>query len=440
MPLCTSLIEQPIQSLYHAQQYHLTLHPVFYLNYRRMSEIGRRRYTLNQFYAHANNLGCGDPSMKYEVQKFLLVTKDATDIHENFLTKSPSGLLNGLQAKRLRTGLAPFLMDSLVCVQLGNYHWSEECLGLTVGDLIFIKHSNRLRGAIRLCLPLNTIIEGNHSSSQSSSLPFPSPPLLSLTQFYHILYYSLLFSAFMSSHPTLSHTLSHTHSLSLFFSLFVSLSLSSSTVRSCNLSDVSIALPDCYPLIVSTFSRQYTILLRGEENRNKWVSVSEKKFLRMICSLRRFFVLIYPCLSLSSPTLLLFITSFNVFILLPFSTYHTDMSSHMHLQAILTANPCISSSSSSQYYTSSSNSSSGVTGQGQGQGQGNVGIAFGVDVQGRQLITSPSHVRIHVHMLKHTYILAHICTLILTNAHTCIHLHKHTLLHTCIIHYPIHLI
>lgn len=158
-----------------------------------MSEIGRRRYTLNQFYAHANTLGCGDPSMKYEVQKFLLVTKDATDIHENFLTKSPSGLLNGLQAKRLRTGLAPFLMDSLVCVQLGNYHWSEECLGLTVGDLIFIKHSNRLRGAIRLCLPLNTIIEGNHTSPQSS-YPLPSPPKLSA-----FLPSSLLFSAFMSS-------------------------------------------------------------------------------------------------------------------------------------------------------------------------------------------------------------------------------------------------
>lgn len=140
------------------------------LNYRRMSEIGRRRYTLNQFYAHCNFLGCVDPSIKYEVQKFLLVTKDANDIHENFLTKSPSGLLNGLQAKRLRTGLAPFLMDSLVCVQLGNYHWSEECLGLTVGDLIFIKHSNRLRGAIRLCLPLNTIIEG-YCTSSFHSLP-----------------------------------------------------------------------------------------------------------------------------------------------------------------------------------------------------------------------------------------------------------------------------
>lgn len=148
-----------------------------------MSEIGRRRYTLNQFYAHCNFLGCVDPSMKYEVQKFLLVTKDPNDIHENFLTKSPSGLLNGLQAKRLRTGLAPFLMDSLVCVQLGNYHWSEECLGLTVGDLIFIKHSNRLRGAIRLCLPLNTIIEGYNtssslpSSSQSSSLQLLYYPL-----------------------------------------------------------------------------------------------------------------------------------------------------------------------------------------------------------------------------------------------------------------------
>ena len=98
--------------------------------------------------------------MKYEVQKFLLIPTKANDIHDIFLEKSPSGILNGLRAKRLRTGLAPFLMDSLVCVQLGNFMWSEECLGLTVGDLVFIKHSNRLRGAIRLCLPLNTILKG----------------------------------------------------------------------------------------------------------------------------------------------------------------------------------------------------------------------------------------------------------------------------------------
>ena len=160
--------------------------------------------------------------MKYEVQKFLLVTKDATDIHENFLTKSPSGLLNGLQAKRLRTGLAPFLMDSLVCVQLGNYHWSEECLGLTVGDLIFIKHSNRLRGAIRLCLPLNTIIEGDHTCSQVTLiLSFPSSPLLTPTQF-------LITICFLFSYPTLSPylislysstSLSHTLSLHLFLHL-----------------------------------------------------------------------------------------------------------------------------------------------------------------------------------------------------------------------------
>ena len=45
-------------------------------------------------------------------------------------------------------------------------------------------------------------------------------------------------------------------------------------VRSCSLSEVSIAIPDCYPMTVSTFSREYTILLRGEDNRNKWVEVN----------------------------------------------------------------------------------------------------------------------------------------------------------------------
>ena len=142
-----------------------------------MNEIGQRRYTLNQSYHHVLRLGEDDPSMKYETQKFLTVPNSNTsssstagsssnnilsthDIHDVFLTKSPSGILNGLRAKRLRTGLAPFLMDALVCVQLGNFVWSEECLGLTVGDLVFIKHSNRLRGAVRLCLPLNTILKG----------------------------------------------------------------------------------------------------------------------------------------------------------------------------------------------------------------------------------------------------------------------------------------
>ena len=136
---------------------------IYYHQYqfnRRMSEVGRRRFLLNQWYNLATLQGKEDPSMKFELQKFLLVTRELHDIHEIFLTKCPSGLLNGLQAKRLRTGLAPFLMDSLVCVQVGNYHWSEECLGLTVGDLIFVKHSNRLRGAVRLCLPLNTILSG----------------------------------------------------------------------------------------------------------------------------------------------------------------------------------------------------------------------------------------------------------------------------------------
>ena len=184
----------------------------------------------------------------------------------------------------------------------------------------------------------------------------------------------------------------------------------------------------------------------------------------MFCLLGCFFFFIYPCLSLLSPSLLLsfysflHIMSYYVFILLSFSVYHVDMSSHLHLQAILTANPCISSSSS-QYYTGSSNSSSGVTGQGQGQGQGqgNVGIAFGLDVQGRQLIPSLSHTTrthtpihtfilayiytfIHLyiytftHLYIYTFIHLYIYTFILTyaHAHTCIHLHKHTLSHTCI--------
>ena len=207
-------------------------------------------------------------------------------------------------------------------------------------------------------------------------------------------------------------------------------------MRSCNLSDVSIALPDCYPLIVSTFSRQYTILLRGEENRNKWVSVSERRS-SFVCSVywdafSSSSIPVYHFYLLLSFYSFLHIMSYYVFILLSFSVYHVDMSSHLHLQAILTANPCISSSSS-QYYTGSSNSSSGVTGQGQGQGQGNVGIAFGLDVQGRQLIPSLSHTT-RTHTPIHTFILAYIYTFILTyaHAHTCIHLHKHTLSHTCI--------
>ena len=71
-----------------------------------------------------------------------------------FLTK----VAGGVASSRLRSGLPPMVLMDLVCVQLGNHFWSEECMGLTEDELIFIKPSGLLSSANRLRLPIGAII------------------------------------------------------------------------------------------------------------------------------------------------------------------------------------------------------------------------------------------------------------------------------------------
>jgi hypothetical protein len=113
-----------------------------------------------------------DEAVFRKLSKFLNV-----DTHlVNFLLKAPGGMASsrlrvGNISSRvvschwvLVTGGAPLLgrphcsCSNLVCVQLGSYFWSEEFLGLTAEELIFIKPSSRLGAAKRLRLPLQSIV------------------------------------------------------------------------------------------------------------------------------------------------------------------------------------------------------------------------------------------------------------------------------------------
>lgn len=57
-----------------------------------------------------------------------------------------------------------------MCVQLGNNFWSEEFLGLTEDELIFVKPSSRLGITKRLRLPLTSII--SVQAANSTDFPF----------------------------------------------------------------------------------------------------------------------------------------------------------------------------------------------------------------------------------------------------------------------------
>ncbi len=65
----------------------------------------------------------------------------------------------GVGSRKLRQGLEDFSHESYACVQVGNFHFSEEYLGLTSEELVFIKPSSRLLGSKkRLKLSLLSIM------------------------------------------------------------------------------------------------------------------------------------------------------------------------------------------------------------------------------------------------------------------------------------------
>jgi hypothetical protein len=78
----------------------------------------------------------------------------ATSPHSmaELLSKPPHG--GGVGSRKLRTGIAPFVLESYCCVQLGSFFWSQEYLGLTADELVFIKPASRMGVSKRITLPL----------------------------------------------------------------------------------------------------------------------------------------------------------------------------------------------------------------------------------------------------------------------------------------------
>ena len=121
----------------------------------------------------------------------------------SFLTPNP----HGVGSKKLRVSLPPFTMESMVCVQQGNFSWSEECMGLSAEELIFVKPSKRLGTGVRLRIPVRDVLAARKVSEADNPLP----------------------------------------------------------------------LPGFYCMLVCTFAKQYTVLLRGQEERDAWVSALQSQ-------------------------------------------------------------------------------------------------------------------------------------------------------------------
>jgi hypothetical protein len=138
---------------------------------------------------------------------------DLQPILEDFLadTTNNEALLSfnasGVGSKKLRASLPNFTMESLVCVQQGNYCWSEECMGITSDELVFIKPSKLLGNAVRLRIPLKDVLSVRKISEADSPLPIPG---------FH-----------------------------------------------------------CF--LIATFAKQYTVLIKGQENRDSWVSALQSQ-------------------------------------------------------------------------------------------------------------------------------------------------------------------
>jgi len=79
----------------------------------------------------------------------------------------------GVGSKRLRESLPAFNKESLVCVQQSNYYWSQECMGLSAEELIFVKPSKLLGTAVRLRIPLSDITSVRKVADADHPLPIP---------------------------------------------------------------------------------------------------------------------------------------------------------------------------------------------------------------------------------------------------------------------------
>lgn len=135
----------------------------------RLSDIEQRRHELNRSYQRIYNNEKKEIISSHTTKKYKEFLVGGTHT-KSFLVREPSG---GVCSKRLKHGLPPFLLEDLVFVQEGNFYWSEQCIGIIEGELIFIKSSGRLSPVNRTRIPLRNIV-GAHLVEPSLQ-PFTIP-------------------------------------------------------------------------------------------------------------------------------------------------------------------------------------------------------------------------------------------------------------------------
>lgn len=134
---------------------------------RRLSDIEKRRLDLDASLFVAFRDTKGDQTARAELLSFL-----SSSEHVDALLEVTPGAGLGVSAKRLRQDLH-FRLESLVLVQQGQHYWSEEYMGLSSSQLVFIKPPSRLGLASRLSIDLHCIL--SVSSIDDSDLPFLLP-------------------------------------------------------------------------------------------------------------------------------------------------------------------------------------------------------------------------------------------------------------------------
>jgi Protein of unknown function, DUF547 len=120
------------------------------LNYDRLSDIDQRRQELDRSFKEIFlNAGYQNPGLRDKLNAFL-----SSGTHTGaFLTPT----FHGVGSPKLLAGIRDILMTSLVCVQVSNTLWSEECMVLTRDQLIFLKHSSKSSGS-KSAIDLRSII------------------------------------------------------------------------------------------------------------------------------------------------------------------------------------------------------------------------------------------------------------------------------------------
>lgn len=134
-------------------------------NYVRLADDMKRKASLAWSYNAVLHLS------QYAGNRTDLATFLCDTAHSDAFLTSPGDF--GVGSKKLRVSLPPFKKESLVCVQQGNFTWSQECMGLTLEELIFIKPSKMLGTAVRLRIPIKDILSVRKVTDADNPLPIP---------------------------------------------------------------------------------------------------------------------------------------------------------------------------------------------------------------------------------------------------------------------------